>query len=124
VTTQRNEPARSQPETREEVLRRVADEMPAAETPTTQDPSTRGGFTVRLLFALFAGAAAGYAVAFVVVGVLVDWGPAVQWGFAGALIVGVLTALLTATDEDGRIARRVGRREGPQPAPDETSRDR
>jgi hypothetical protein len=43
---------------------------------------------------------------------------------AGALIVGILAALISATGEDGRIARGVARREGPQPAPDETSRER
>jgi hypothetical protein len=124
MTTQRDEPAHPHYESREEVLERVARESPAIESPAAKDPSTRRGFTRYLLFALFGGAVLGYAVTFVVTGFAVGWGPAVQWGFAGALIVGVLAALLTATDEDGRIARRVGRREGPQPAPDETSSGR
>ena len=124
MTTQRDEPARSEPETREHVLERVAEETPSIEPPTAVDPSTRRGFTLRLLVTMFGAAVIGYLVTFLIAGLAIGWGAAALAGLAGALIVGILAALISATGEDGRIARGVARREGPQPAPDETSRER
>lgn len=124
MTTQPDEPAQGHPETREEVLERVAAETPSIASPTAADPSTRRGFTLRLLTTIGAAAVLGYLVTFVVVGLIAGWGPAALAGLVGALVAGMITPLLTASDEDGTIAQGVARREGPQPAPDETSRDR
>ncbi len=124
MTTQRDDPARNEPETREHVLDRVAAETPSIESPTAVDPSTRRSFGLKQSATIFGGAVVGYLVTFLIVGVVVGWGAAALAGLAGALIVGMIVPLVTATGEDGRIARRVARREGPQPAPDETSRDR
>jgi hypothetical protein len=115
-TPYRDEPARPNTEPREEVLRRVEREQEEAlrRTPSDldRDPSTRSGFGVLLLLVLVAAGAVGYLVTFVVVGVLRGWEPAFHSGFAGALVLAVLAALVFAGGEDGRVARWVEARRG------------
>lgn len=115
TTPYRDEPARPKvEEDREELLERVRVEqeevLASGGRDLDRDPSTRRGFTRLLLGVLATGAIAGYAITLVVVGVLRGWEQGVQAGFAGALVLAVISALLLAEGEDGRIARWVDAR--------------
>jgi multisubunit Na+/H+ antiporter MnhB subunit len=79
--------------------------------PPKADPSTRAGFSSAILVLPLMVAAIGFLTAFLVTGVTWGWERAPHVGFAAALISGVLTGLLMAGREDGRLARR-GRRGG------------
>lgn len=114
MSTSRHEPARPNAESHEETLHRVEAEQREALQQSgveiDRDPSTRAGFTWLLIGTLAVAAVVGYLATFLVVGPLRGWEPAAHAGFAGALVLAVIAALLLAEGEDGRIARWVGRR--------------
>jgi hypothetical protein len=68
------------------------------------------GFTWLLIGTLLVTAVIGYVVTFLVVGPIRGWEPAAHAGFAGALVLSVLAALVLSAGEDGRIARWVAAR--------------
>ncbi|MCC6830560.1 MAG: hypothetical protein IT200_04370 [Thermoleophilia bacterium] len=113
MSTSRHEPARPNVESHEETLHRVEEEqhevMDRGGRDLERDPSTRAGFTWLLVGTVAAALVVGYLVTFLVVGPISGWATAVNAGFAGALVLAVIAALLLAEGEDGRIARWVGR---------------
>lgn len=120
---QHDRPARTEPETREETLARVAD-TPAPPA----DPSSRRGLRTVLgaaaLRSVAAGAAAGALVGLVmaiapgpidVEGASGTIGYTVAFAAVGALVAAAIGALLVLAREDGRIEREVEEATGRAP---------
>ena len=131
-TTQKDEPAYVDVETREETIARVIgdDEAVRADHGGSADSSTRRGLN-RVLWRTVAGWAAAGAVLGVLIGAVLSIAPgpfetssagdavayAIGLGAALALVVGMLAALFTLEREDGRVEREVEQTTGEQPAP-------
>ena len=131
-------PATHDVETREETLARVVAEMPEqASDDVSSDPSTRRGLHRVLGARVRRAAAVAFGIGAIIgLGLYLlpfgpreesrglgaeggDWanaaGYALGMGLAAALIVGVITALLTLEREDGRIEREVEETVGVEP---------
>ena len=131
-STQKDQPAYVDVETREETIARVVGEQEAvgAAHGGSADSSTRRGLN-RVLWRTVAAWAAAGAVFGVLIGAVLSIAPgpfetgslgdavgyAVGLGVALALVVGMLAALFTLEREDGRVEREVEQTTGEQPSP-------
>ena len=126
--TSRDEPADGGAETREETLERVVAEQAEIRDTTPEavkaDPSTRRGFSRRVLGLQVTFALIGYVlVAASVWAIDGRWWVGLFSGFAGIVIGATIPVLFFAEREDGRVSDRVDGYTPETRAPDQNAGD-